>query len=98
MKFPSSFDLDPISSKNLYQFHTPDLVEKVRKIGNFEGALVSASTTVKAEEKIYMGGIEEAFVVVISVVGAIAIQKLTRRFGAKRFVIIDNDFHHGDGS
>jgi acetoin utilization deacetylase AcuC-like enzyme len=90
------------------------MVEEVRSTGNFEGALLSASATVRAAEKIWMGEIDNAFVFTgygdhhagsIFFGGgcyfngaAIAIQELRTRFGAKRFAIIDTDAHHGDGT
>ena len=61
-KLPSSFDLDPISSEFLYQVHSPEMVEKVRGTGNFEGALLSAAGTVRAAEKIWREEIDNAFV------------------------------------
>ena len=39
----SSFELEPISSETLYLVHSYELVEDVRKTGNFEGALFSAA-------------------------------------------------------
>jgi len=113
-KPPSSFDLDPISSEILYQIHSPDMVEEVKKTGIFEGALLSASGTVRAAEKIWIGEIDNAFVFTgygdhhagPNFFGggcyfngaAIAIDVLRRNFGAKRFAIIDTDAHHGDGT
>jgi acetoin utilization deacetylase AcuC-like enzyme len=113
-KPPSSFDLDPISVEILYQVHSIDMVEKVKKTGIFEGALLSASGTVRAAEKIWFGEIDNAFV--LTGYGdhhagpnffsggcyfngaAIAIQEVRKSFGAKRFAIIDTDAHHGDGT
>jgi acetoin utilization deacetylase AcuC-like enzyme len=61
-KPPSSFDFDPISSKILYQVHSPEMVEQVKRTGNFEGALLSAAGAVSAAEKIWEGEINNAFV------------------------------------
>jgi acetoin utilization deacetylase AcuC-like enzyme len=113
-KPPSSFELDPISAELLYQVHSPDMVEEVKKTGIFEGALLSASGTVRAAEKIWIGEIDNAFVFTgygdhhagPNFFGggcyfngaAIAIDVLRGNFGAKRFAIIDTDAHHGDGS
>lgn len=113
-KPPSSFELDPIFPEILYQVHSPDMVEEVRKTGNFEGALFSATGTVRSAEKIWKGEIDNAFIFTgygdhhagSNFFGggcyfngaAIAIQELRSRFGAKRFVIIDTDAHHGDGT
>ena len=110
----SSFDLEPISSEVLYQIHSPEMIEEVRQSGNFEGALLSASGTVRAAEKIWIGEIDNAFV--FTGYGdhhagshffgggcyfngaALAIQELRKRFGATRFAVIDTDAHHGDGT
>jgi len=112
---PTSFlDLEPIFSEMLYQVHSPDMVEKVRKTGVFEGALLSASGTIRAAKKIRKREIDNAFVFTgygdhhagTNFFGggcyfngaAIAIQELRKRFWAKRFVIIDTDAHHGEGT
>jgi acetoin utilization deacetylase AcuC-like enzyme len=113
-KPPSSFEVEPISSETLYQVHSHELVEDVEKTGNFEGALFSAAGTVRAAEKIWMGEIDNAFVFTgygdhhagTDFFGggcyfngaAIAIHVLRRKFGAKRFAIIDTDAHHGEGT
>jgi len=113
-KPPSSFDLESIPFEMLYQVHTTEMVEEVRKTGDFEGALLSTAATVRASEKIWMGEIDNAFVFTgygdhhagTQFFGggcyfngaAIAIQVLRKRFGAKRFAIIDTDAHHGDGT
>jgi acetoin utilization deacetylase AcuC-like enzyme len=90
------------------------MVEEVKRTGNFEGALLSASGTVRAAERIWTGQIDNAFVFTgygdhhagTDFFGggcyfngaAIAIRDLRKRFGAKRFSIIDTDAHHGDGT
>ncbi len=113
-KPPSSFDLDPISTDLLYRVHSPEMVEEVKRTGDFEGALLSATGTVRAAEKIWTGEIDNAFVFTgygdhhagTDFFGggcyfngaAIAIRDLRKRFRAKRFSIIDTDAHHGDGT
>jgi acetoin utilization deacetylase AcuC-like enzyme len=113
-KPPSAFDLEPIPEEVLYQVHTPEMVERVRTSGIFEGALFSASGTVAASTRIWLGEIHNAFVFTgcgdhhagrRSFGGgcyfngaAIAIHHLRRRFGAGRLTIIDTDAHHGDGT
>jgi acetoin utilization deacetylase AcuC-like enzyme len=113
-KPPSSFDLDPIPTDLLYQVHSPEMVEEVKRTGDFEGALLSATGTVRAAEKIWTGETDNAFVFTgygdhhagTDFFGggcyfngaAIAIRDLRKRFGAKRFSIIDTDAHHGDGT
>lgn len=110
----SSFDLDPISPETLYQIHSPEMIEEVKRTGEFEGALLSATGTVRAAEKIWTNEIDNAFVFTgygdhhagTDFFGggcylngaAIAIHELRKRFGAKRFAIIDTDAHHGDGT
>jgi acetoin utilization deacetylase AcuC-like enzyme len=110
----SSFDLNPIPTDLLYQVHSPEMVEEVKRTGNFEGALLSASGTVRAAERIWTGQIDNAFVFTgygdhhagTDFFGggcyfngaAIAIRDLRKRFQARRFSIIDTDAHHGDGT
>jgi acetoin utilization deacetylase AcuC-like enzyme len=112
---PSSpFDLRPLSTEILGQVHTPEMVEEVKKTGNYEGALFSAAATVRAAEKIWAKEIDNAFVLTgygdhhagTDFFGggcyfngvALAIHELRKTFGARRFAIIDTDAHHGDGS
>lgn len=113
-KVPSSFDLEPISLEMLCQIHSPEMIKQVRGTGNFEGALLSAAGTVRAAEKIWKGEIDNAFICTgygdhhagTDFFGggcyfngaAIAIQMLRKRDGAKRFIILDTDAHHGDGT
>jgi len=114
LKPPSSFDLEPIPAEVLYQVHTPEMVERVRRSGAFEGALFSVAGTVAAALRIWRDEIDNAFVFTgygdhhagTNFFGggcyfngaAIAIGELRKRFGAKRFAIIDTDPHHGNGS
>jgi acetoin utilization deacetylase AcuC-like enzyme len=90
------------------------MVERVRAIGAFDGALFSASGTVAASIRIWRGEIDNAFVFTgygdhhagkDSFGGgccfngaAIAIQQLRRQFGASRLAIVDTDAHHGNGT
>jgi acetoin utilization deacetylase AcuC-like enzyme len=113
-KAASSFDLEPIPLELIYQVHSSEMVEQVKTTGSFEGALLSAAGTVRAAEKILTGEIDNAFVFTgygdhhagTDFFGggcyfngvAIAIQMLRKRFGAKRFIILDTDAHHGDGT
>lgn len=112
-KPPSCFDLEPLPLEVLYRVHAPEMIEEVKGTGNFQGALLSATGTTRAAEKIWTGEIDNAFVLTgygdhhagTNFFGggcylngaAIAIQELRSR-GAKRFAIIDTDAHHGDGS
>ncbi len=113
-KPPSSFDLEPIPAELLYQLHAPEMVERVRRSGAFEGALFSVAGTVAAAIRIWRGEIDNAFVFTgygdhhagSNFFGggcyfngaAIAIAQLRQRFGAKRFAIVDTDPHHGNGT
>jgi acetoin utilization deacetylase AcuC-like enzyme len=110
----SSFDLVPISLDILCQIHSPEMVQEVRETGDFEGALFSATATVRAAERIGRGEIDNAFVFTgygdhhagTTFFGggcyfngaAIAIQELRKQFGLKQFAILDTDAHHGDGT
>ncbi len=114
LKPPSSFDLEPIPAEVLYQVHTPEMVERVRRSGAFEGALFSVAGTTAAALRIWRGEIDNAFVFTgygdhhagTDFFGggcyfngaAIAISELRKRFGVKRFAIIDTDPHHGNGT
>jgi acetoin utilization deacetylase AcuC-like enzyme len=110
----SSFDLDPVPHESLLRVHSSEMIEEVRRAGVFEGALLSASGTIRAAETIWRGEIDNAFV--FTGYGdhhagpdffgggcyfngaAIAIQELRKRSEGTRFAIIDTDAHHGDGT
>ena len=110
----SFFDLEPIPLEILQKVHTPELVQRVRKTGEYEGALYSAAGTLAAARKIYAGELKNAFVFTgygdhhagSAFFGggcyfngaAIAIHELQEKFSVKRFAIIDTDAHHGDGT
>ena len=114
LKTSSSFDLDTIPIDIVGQVHTSDMIERVSKTPAFEGALLSASSTVAAAIRIWNGEIDNAFVFTgygdhhtgSDFFGggcyfngaAIAISELRNRFNAQRFAIIDTDAHHGDGT
>ena len=113
-KPPSSYELEPLAAEALYPVHSAEMIEMVKRTGEFEGALLSASGTVRAAEKIWTSEIDNAFVFTgygdhhagTDCFGggcylngtAIAIQELRKRFGPERFAIIDTDAHHGNGS
>ncbi len=110
----SAFDLNSVSYETLLQVHSSEMIEEVRRAGGFEGALLSASGTIRAAEKIGRDEIDNAFV--FTGYGdhhagpdffgggcyfngaAIAIQELRKGSGLKKFAIIDTDAHHGDGT
>ncbi|MGQ9572941.1 MAG: histone deacetylase [Dehalococcoidia bacterium] len=110
----SAFDLEPVPEEWLYQVHSPEMVERVRRSGLFEGALFSAAGTVAAALRIWRGEIDNAFVFTgcgdhhagRNFFGggcyfngaAVAIHQLRQQFRARRLAIVDTDAHHGDGT
>ena len=110
----SAFDLEPISVDTVLKIHSPQMVERVRATGDYDGALYSASGTVAAAVRIWCGEITSAFVFTgygdhhagSNFFGggcyfngaAMAIHELRDKFGVARFAIIDTDAHHGDGT
>ena len=110
----SSFDLDPIPLSTIYEVHSFEMVERVMATGEFEGALYSASGTVAAALRIWSGEITNAFVFTgygdhhagSNFFGggyylngvAIAIHELRKKYGPRRFTIIDTDAHYGNGT
>ena len=110
----SILELDPIPVETLHHIHTAEMIERVRRTSHFEGALLSASGTVRAAEKVLKREIDNAFVFTgygdhhagTDFFGggcyfngaAVAVSEVRRRFGVTRFAIIDTDAHHGDGS
>jgi acetoin utilization deacetylase AcuC-like enzyme len=110
----SSFDLEPITPETLCKIHLPEMIERVKATGKYEGALYSAAGTVAAAAKICSGEITNAFVFTgygdhhagSTFFGggcyfngaALAISEVRRKFRFKRFAIIDTDAHHGDGT
>jgi acetoin utilization deacetylase AcuC-like enzyme len=110
----SSFDLEPIPQETLHKVHSPEMVDRVKATGNYEGALYSAAGTVAAATKIWSGEITNAFVFTgygdhhagSTFFGggcyfngaALAIHELHEKHGVKGYAIIDTDAHHGNGT
>jgi len=110
----SSFDLEPIPIETLHKVHMPEMVNRVRATGDYEGALYSAAGTLAAAVRVWSGEIINAFVFTgygdhhagSNFFGggcyfngaAVAIRDLQETFGAERLAIIDTDAHHGDGT
>ena len=110
----NSFDLELVSLDLVRRVHSRGMVEQVRCSPDFDGVLLSVSSTVAAAERMWKGEIDNAFVFTgygdhhagfDSYGGgcylngaAIAIRDVRERFGARRFAIIDTDAHHGDGT
>jgi acetoin utilization deacetylase AcuC-like enzyme len=113
-KPPNSFDLELISLDLVRKVHSNQMVERVKRTHDFDGVMLSVSSTVAAAQRIFKGEIDNAFVFTgygdhhagLDSYGggcyfngaAIAIRDVREHFGAKRFAIIDTDAHHGDGS
>jgi hypothetical protein len=53
----SPFDLESIPLEILHKVHTPEMVQRVRATGDYEGALFSAAGTVAAAKRISKGEI-----------------------------------------
>ena len=107
------FYLEPVAERLLLKVHSQNMIESVKRTGDYESALYSAGGTVQAAEEILRGNIDNAFV--FTSFGdhhagrnfyhgmcyfngaALAIAMLQEK-GIKRFAIIDTDSHHGDGT
>ncbi len=105
--------LEPLSEKLLLKVHSRDMVQQVKRTGDYESALYSAGGTVQAADKIYQGEIDNAFIFTSfgdhhaggNFYGgmcyfngaALAIATLKEK-GIKRFAIVDTDCHHADGT
>lgn len=105
--------LEPLSEELLLKVHSPNMVQRVKLIGDYESALYSAGGTVQAADEIRQGKIDNAFIFTSfgdhhagrNFYGgmcyfngaALAIASLKER-GAKRFAIVDTDCHHADGT
>jgi len=105
--------LEPLSEELLLKVHSRNMVQRVKRTGNYESALYSAGGTVQAAEKIWQGQMDNAFV--FTSFGdhhagrdfyggmcyfngaALAITAL-REKGIRRVAIIDTDCHHADGT
>ena len=110
----TSFNLNPIPIEDILGVHTPEMVDRVQATGKYIGALYSAAGTLWAAIKIWSGELTNAFIFTgygdhhagsnffdggcYFNGAAIAIHKLQKEFGGKRFAIIDTDAHHGDGT
>ncbi len=108
------YDILPIPESDLRCVHTREMLERVRRTGEFEGAHYSAAGTVAAAVKIISGELTNAFVFTgygdhhagSSFFGggcylngiAVAAHVIKERFNVKRIAVVDTDAHHGDGS
>jgi len=105
--------LEPVSEELLLKVHSQDMVREVKLTGDYESALYSAGGTVQAADEIWQGKINNAFVftsfgdhhagrdfyggMCYFNGAALAITALKER-GVRRFVIVDTDCHHADGT
>jgi acetoin utilization deacetylase AcuC-like enzyme len=110
----SLFDLPPIPTEAIHRVHSPEMVERVKRAGVYEGALYSAAGTYSAALRVWSGEITNAFVFTgygdhhagshffgggcYFNAAAIAIRELKARNPNLRFAVVDTDAHHGDGS
>jgi acetoin utilization deacetylase AcuC-like enzyme len=107
------FYLEPVAERLLLKVHSQDMIESVKQTGNYESALYSAGGTVQAAEEIRRGNIDNAFVFtsfgdhhagrdfyhgMCYFNGAALAIAMLKEKGTRRFVIVDTDSHHGDGT
>src|SRR4030042_5243444 len=107
------FYLEPVAERLLHKVHSQNMIESVKRTGDYESALYSAGGTVQAAEKICRGSIDNAFVFtsfgdhhagrdfyggMCYFNGAALAIAMLREKGTKRFAIVDTDSHHGDGT
>jgi acetoin utilization deacetylase AcuC-like enzyme len=109
-----AYGVEPVKEELLTRVHSKQLIERVKKTGDYLGALYSAGGTVQAVERIFQGEIARAFV--FTGFGdhhagrdffgggcyfngaALAIANADEKFSPLKFAIIDTDAHHGNGS
>ena len=107
------FYLEPVAEQLLLKVHSQNMIESVKRKGDYESALYSAGGTVQAAEEIRRGNIDNAFVFtsfgdhhagrdfyhgMCYFNGAALAIAMLKEKGAKRFAIVDTDSHHGDGT
>jgi acetoin utilization deacetylase AcuC-like enzyme len=109
----NDYYMKPVPDELLFKVHTKKMIERVKRTGYFEAALYSAGGSVQAADEIRRGHIDDAFVftghgdhhagrdffggMCYLNGAALAIADL-RSNGLNRFVIVDTDSHHGDGT
>jgi acetoin utilization deacetylase AcuC-like enzyme len=107
------FYLEPVAERLLLKVHSQNMIESVKRTGDYESALYSAGGTVQAAEEIRRGNIDNAFVFtsfgdhhagrdfyhgMCYFNGAALAIAMLKEKGTKRFAIVDTDSHHGDGT
>jgi len=103
----------PVNEEALSKIHSTEMINSVKKTGYFEAASYSAGGTVQAAEEICRGNIDNAFVFTgfgdhhagrdffggMCYLNGAAVAIVTlREKGITRFVIVDSDSHHADGT
>ncbi|MDY6836010.1 MAG: histone deacetylase [Chloroflexota bacterium] len=110
----AAYELVPVSESLLKMVHSERLLKEVIRSEYYETALYSAGGTIQSADKIWAGEIDNAFVFTgtgdhhagRNLFGggcylngaALAVTNLRQMYGVKRFVIVDTDAHHGDGT
>src|SRR4030042_472904 len=107
------FYLEPVAERLLHKVHSQNMIESVKRTGDYESALYSAGGTVQAAEEICRGNIDNAFVFksfgdhhagrdfyhgMCYFNGAALAIAMLKEKKIKRFAIVDTDSHHGDGT
>lgn len=108
------FSSEKVDEELLLQIHTPRFVENLKGAWYCEGALRSVGGCVAATEKILAGEIVNALVFTVAAghhaerdsawggtyasCAGPAFYHARRKFGPKKFAIVDTDCHHGNGT
>jgi acetoin utilization deacetylase AcuC-like enzyme len=110
----SLFSPDPVSEELIFEVHTEEMIEQVRRSGYYETSIYSVGCNLMASEKVVTGEIDNALVF-MGVGGhhssrnsfwggcffnteAIPVIYLRKKFEVKKIAIIDTDTHHADGT
>ena len=109
----STNHIRPVNEDILLKVHSREMIDSVKRTGYFEAASYSAGGTVQAAEEIRRGNIDNAFIftgfgdhhagrnyfggMCYLNGAALAIGSL-RQKGMERFIIVDTDSHHADGT
>ena len=105
---------EKVSEELLLKIHTPRLVENLKRAWYWEGAFHSVGGCVEATERIISGEMKNALVFTVAAghhaerdsawggtyasCAGPSIYNSRKRFGPKRFAILDTDCHHGNGT
>ncbi len=107
-------EAEPIAEGLVYQVHTMDWLQQVKRLGQWDMCLYSAGSTAMALERVLSGELNNALALV-GIGGhharrdyawggcyvnheALAILAARNAGLANRFAVIDTDTHHGDGT